>query len=489
MISLAARLEALCHAARPSLPPEAASEIDDALARLQGPLRLAVAGRVKAGKSTLLNALLGERLAPTDAGERTRFITWYEYGPGYQVFAERGDGELLPLRFERDDDALVINDADLPDAGIRRLIVRWPTARLRRFTLIDTPGLGSASPARRAAAVGMLAAGQGGLRAADAVIYLMRHAHRSDVAFLEAFRDPSLVDASPVNALAMLSRADEIGGGRPDAMESAQRIAERYRRDPALKGLVGTVLPVCGLLAESAVTLREEEYDLLASLSLADPEAARALLSADRFRSWDASPVLPASLDLLLDRFGMFGLRYALRAIAGGEVRTSLDLARILLEASGLPALEDTLELQFGSRATRLISYSVLREVTAVASRLATASKAGRDLLHALEELASSNHEVDELRVLHLAVTGENGFTAQETEEVERLASGKDAHQRLGASGPGADDARQLAIRRAAAWRARVGDPLNDPIQDYSCEVLTRSYEAIAAEAAGKQSD
>lgn len=38
------------------------------------------------------------------------------------------------------------------------------------------------------------------------------------------------------------------------------------------------------------------------------------------------------------------------------------------------------------------------------------------------------------------------------------------------------------AIRRAAAWRARIGDPLNDPIQDYSCEVLTRSYEAIAAE-------
>ena len=48
--------------------------------RLDEPLRVAVAGRVKAGKSTLLNALVGERLAPTDAGECTRVVTWYQDG-------------------------------------------------------------------------------------------------------------------------------------------------------------------------------------------------------------------------------------------------------------------------------------------------------------------------------------------------------------------------------------------------------------------------
>ena len=37
--------------------------------RLDEPLRVAIVGRVKAGKSTLLNALVGERLAATDAGE------------------------------------------------------------------------------------------------------------------------------------------------------------------------------------------------------------------------------------------------------------------------------------------------------------------------------------------------------------------------------------------------------------------------------------
>ena len=55
--------------------------------RLDEPLRVAVAGRVKAGKSTLLNALVGERLAPTDAGECTRIVTWYEDGHTYRVTA------------------------------------------------------------------------------------------------------------------------------------------------------------------------------------------------------------------------------------------------------------------------------------------------------------------------------------------------------------------------------------------------------------------
>ena len=45
------------------------SRLAEARNRLHGPLRLAIAGKVKAGKSTLLNALLGEEIAPTDAGE------------------------------------------------------------------------------------------------------------------------------------------------------------------------------------------------------------------------------------------------------------------------------------------------------------------------------------------------------------------------------------------------------------------------------------
>ncbi|MDN5750703.1 MAG: dynamin family protein, partial [Pseudonocardia sp.] len=49
--------------------PRTAQWLQAQLARLDEPLRVAIAGKVKAGKSTLLNALVGEQVAPTDAGE------------------------------------------------------------------------------------------------------------------------------------------------------------------------------------------------------------------------------------------------------------------------------------------------------------------------------------------------------------------------------------------------------------------------------------
>lgn len=49
--------------------PDALVELDRIAARLSQPIRIALAGTLKAGKSTLVNALVGETIAPTDATE------------------------------------------------------------------------------------------------------------------------------------------------------------------------------------------------------------------------------------------------------------------------------------------------------------------------------------------------------------------------------------------------------------------------------------
>ena len=81
--------------------PEASAAVDEIAGRLSEPLRVAIAGKVKAGKSTLLNALVGDQLAPTDARECTRVVTWYRDAHTYRVVAHGRDGSSRQCPFRR----------------------------------------------------------------------------------------------------------------------------------------------------------------------------------------------------------------------------------------------------------------------------------------------------------------------------------------------------------------------------------------------------
>ena len=96
----------------------------------------------------------------------------------------------------------------------------------------------------------------------------------------------------------MLSRADEIGVGRLDALNSARRIARRYRSDDKIRGLCQTVVAVAGLLAQTGRTMRQHEFAALTTLAgLSRAELDGMLLSVDRFArvesssGWTPTPV------------------------------------------------------------------------------------------------------------------------------------------------------------------------------------------------------
>src|ERR1700760_3609015 len=61
--------------------PDVHNELERIGQRLNQPIRIALAGTLKAGKSTLVNALVGEDIAPTDAPEATRIAPWFRNGP------------------------------------------------------------------------------------------------------------------------------------------------------------------------------------------------------------------------------------------------------------------------------------------------------------------------------------------------------------------------------------------------------------------------
>ncbi|THJ67858.1 GTP-binding protein [Arthrobacter echini] len=482
MSSTSAAVEELLIRARSAYAndPAACAALDAFADRLREPLRVAIAGMMKAGKSTLLNAIIGEEIAPTDAGECTRIVTWYRWSATPRITLHRTGGEQVLLPVRRIAGRLEFELGGLRPEDVERLVVDWPAESLRRLTLIDTPGIASLSSGVSERSLRLLTPGDNASEA-DAVIYLMRHLHASDLSFLEAFRDDSTGSSGTVNALAVLSRADEVGAGRIDSLISAAGIADRYRSDPSLRALALDVVPIAGLLAQSARTLRQEEFRALAVLAALERDVReKMLLSADRFVRADAALQVDQGLRAsLLDRFGVFGIRLACALLRGG-VDSSSELADELARRSGLDQLLQLVERQFRARSDQLRARAVLTGVGALAR--ADPSPQGRGLLGSIERIETGAHQLRELRVLSALRSRAVPLSALYAQDAERLVggSGVSAAQRLALDDDASpDDISSTALAELRRWRLVAENPLTDRTAVEACQVVVRSCEQL----------
>lgn len=478
MTLLARTRSVLNRASRELTDPSALAVVAAASARLQEPLRVAIAGMVKAGKSTLLNAMVGEELAPTDAGECTRVVTWYQDGPAYRVRSALVDGGLEPRPFDRVAGALRVT-LGRPLSEVDRLIVEVPSRRLRQHTLIDTPGLASLSSDVSQRTYSFLSEDSDSAPQADAVVYLLRHMHGSDLNFLEAFHGDDLTTGSPINAVGVLSRADEIGGCQLDSMESALRVASRYQADERMRRLCPVIVPVAGLLASAGATLRESEFRLLATLAAADLESVVSLLlTASRFASADtAVPVGASQRRELLGRLGVFGVRLSVSLIRSGVATNASALARELSARSGLSRLTEVLEVQFVSRSQVLKARSALAALHGVVG-------GHPGLVAAVEEIRASAHEFVEVRLLHQLRSSRLPGRPEQLAEMERLLGGlgASAPERLGLPPDSVPSVLLSAAQDALARWLRVAEhPLSAREVRYAARATARSCEGIVA--------
>lgn len=461
--------------------PEA--EVFEVLAgQLDEPLKVAIAGRVKAGKSTLLNALVGDQVAATDAGECTRVVTWFWNGLTYRAWAVPHEGEPEQLRFTRADGRTTIDLGPWRPDHLARLVVEFPSARLEDLTLIDTPGMASVSTDVSARTVEFLTTDTAAGAGADAVIYLLRHLHASDMSFLESFHDAQFTGTLPVNAIGVLSRADEVGSARTDALDVADRVAARYERDDRVRALVQTVVPVAGLLAQAGSTLRQPEFSALRALAGAPVDDVSALLlSVDRFR--ESTRATELSVDerrVLLDRFGLFGVRLAVGLLRSGAADSAPSLAAQLLERSGLPRLRSILLSQFTSRRDVLKARAA---TAAVEHALVVDPRPGSEgLRRSLERITASHHDFEELRLLNDLRVGTVTLPPDTRAAAETLlgATGGSARSRLGlAPGTPSEDLREQLLATLDRWQRVADDPMADRAERRAATVLRRTCEGL----------
>ncbi len=474
----------MCAELRPYLSPVSGTRLDYVTQRLAGPLQLAVAGRIKSGKSTVVNALIGRRVAPTDVRECTRLVTRFQYGTVDRVEVVRTDGTRHTLPY--DADGLVPTDLGVELDRIAYLDAYLTSALLESVTVIDTPGLGStdrASVRRTEALLGVAVAGQeldansqAAIAQAEAVLYVLTQAARADDAeALAVFRAYSTPQASsPVNAAGLLNKADQVSG--PDPIAAATELAAAQAR--ALRHRVSDVLPLVGLVAEATETghFTESDGDVLRQIARLDP-ARRELLfySADLF----VRPEMPVSVSgraRLLERLDLFGIRQAVDLILADPKLTTGELRRRLVEQSGFPVLRDLVEHAFRRRADGIKATVALAALDVVAAQAPVATDRAR-IRDAVEGLLQrpEAHQLLLLDAAALVTSGTVPLPDELAAELAALIGGETAAEQLAAPGRDLEGLRALALERAAAWRsfATFG---STPAQSRVAHVVHRGY-------------
>ncbi|UVS82636.1 dynamin family protein [Actinokineospora sp. UTMC 2448] len=498
---LSAAVAHLCTRLQPQVSPRTAAGFREVLRRLGAPLQVAVAGRIKSGKSTLVNALIGRRVAPTDVGECTRLVTRFQYGTVDRVELVFFDGRKQVLPF--DAAGMIPKDLDVDFDKVSHLEAYLTNAVLRDLTVIDTPGLGSLDLASVKRTEQLLGAAKhrkdddseetdddeldetsrNAVAGAEAVLYVVTQGVRADdQQALAAFTAATASrEAGPVNAIAVLNKADTItpesvAGSDGDVWKAASIIAEKQAA--TLKPRVADVIPVIGLLAESAESggFTSADADALKTLSqLDDATWETMLMSADIFTTWDCDVPVGTRVRLL-EKLDLYGIRSAVDALRADPELTAGALRRRLLESSGLARVRARLDGVFRARADGIKAAAALASVTALAQASGDAGE--RQRVHDAIEVLLQKPEAHQLRLLEaltLVASGAVDMPEDLADEVLRVGSTADVGEQLGLKGRPHKELSAYALERAGWWRSFASFGAT-PAQSRVAHVVHRSY-------------
>ena len=430
--------------------------------RLDEPLRVAIAGRLKAGKSTLVNALIGRRVAPTEVGECTRVVTQFRYGTADRVDVVRRDGSRVSLPLDEAgmipqrlgvpaaevayvDVTLTSDQPARPDrgrharAGLDQHVVSAPapagscsTTHGARSTTTSTTTPPGRSPAPRPSS------------------YVFTQSVRDDdVRALEAFRSVSARLASnPINSLGPVQQGRQARRRRR-ATRGRSPVRSPPTRRRVLRRVVSDVVPVVGLLAETTEAGR---------LTAADCEALRALSAAAAGRTAAAArlgrpvhqprpcPVPREQRERLLRAARPVRHRLRPRAARRPPARwAAATWSGCCCQASGFPRLRQTLDQAFRWRTDAIKAGWALSTLEKTAGHADRARD--RELLRDAIERVLQRPEYHRLRLLEVAAAGQHrrGRAAR--------ADGAGADPAGAVPGPAVDPRPARRRRRRAAPR------------------------------------
>jgi hypothetical protein len=474
-----------------------------ALERIRQPMRVAVVGRIKAGKSTLLNALLGEELLASGTEELTFNVNRLRHAESPSLVVHFKDGRSSELRALDELEALTRrrdeNRAFL--SSIRYVEVFHPNAFLRSFDLIDTPGLRSFFEQDSLNTLEFLRRTQADLETAtqeeaanaDALLFLFQGGvSYADRTLLADFLGPLLGRITPVTAIGVMTMVDTFWAQGADPAADGDRLARAQAEDPHLRDVFYDVYPAAGLLGLGAQLLTPREFDRLKELSrLPEERLARLLRSAVAFCEREHGDISVPAMEraALWRRIGQYGCWRACALLRADLTLGHATLSARLLEESGIPAVRAVLLSHFGGRAAAIKVGAAVESLTALChlekQRVeGECRRTVEELSGELERFTVAEHALAEQALLRSHYQRQLDFTPEEAGHLLQVTGekGMSLHARLGLNGDppaGVPVLMERARERLRYWQVRANDVLVSRESALAADAMTRAYERL----------
>jgi hypothetical protein len=337
------------------------------------PFNLAVVGRMKAGKSTLINGLIGRDLAISGVEEATATLNWICHGTRekqdhFDVHWRDGRIEPYPIG------DLTLWTGKSPEVldKVRRtrfLKLYAEAPSLAGVQIVDTPGTGSSveehevvrdflSPETISRSIE-----EGGK--ADAVLYVVGPVGREkDEEILQVFAEGRLANSGPYNSLAILHKWDALETDAPRAR--AQAKAARFLDQ--LTDMVADVIAVSGPLSLTARSAPERFFSSLISEIQKDRDDLDEALLSDTLWKTDPERVDVYSQYKALSQGSMpwASFRLLVRLLHRESITDPAKARARCLEESGILDLEKALQDRFFSRQSIIKQCQVLTRAAAI---------------------------------------------------------------------------------------------------------------------------
>lgn len=479
--------------------------IDQLRRRLDLPLRVAVVGIMKAGKSTFMNALMGRDILYTGELETTYTVCWFRYGTVPALTVCFRDGEEQEVPFD-DLQKWSVRKSEVENSRINEvkyLIIHYPAEVLKTLEFIDTPGLNSVYGTDAQNTLDFLSIKgsedtlyEAGM--ADAVIYAFsRTAGGFDQEVLSSFHGGNNQSTSPINSVGILTKVDASGIWNvlddTSPIEAARAVTDNIMSNSGMKQLLFTVLPVCAKTCEGYVQMKEQDWQamqLIASHELEDLKDC--LYDAHEFAvntSDFADYGDPKDRRRLVRLLGQYGILEVARQIQSGKSREQI--GEQLQMACGVQAIRELLFTHFGNRTFLIKTQYILNYLKNIAHQIKCTPGISQQmelicnqLSDGIDDLMSSVQTLKELKALQMYYNGQIQFLNEEEKQDFLHVTGeygRDVEKRLNVSvGCSVAELASIAQQKVNLWHGKgaSGWMISGAYVE-AASIIARSYEQI----------